>query len=64
MKTVYDIFVLNPTKTIVACTWRGDYVNAVWDRIAPDHCPDISSGWRGGAMWREIKTPEITNENI
>jgi hypothetical protein len=61
MKTVYDIFIFNPDKTLVACTWRDDYANNLLDKMTREHCPDISNGWTGMAMWREIETPEKLN---
>jgi hypothetical protein len=61
MKTVYDIFIFNPDKTLVACTWRSDYATDLVDKLTNEHCPDIRNGWTGGAMWREIETPEELN---
>jgi hypothetical protein len=55
MKTVYDIFVFNPEKTIVACTWRDDYANDLLDKMTREHCPDTVDKWTGMAMWREVE---------
>lgn len=66
MRTVYDIWVFTPQgRSIVACTWRSDYVDFLFDELV--HKPDIAninnnvininniqSRWTGAAMWREI----------
>ena len=61
MKTVYDIFVFSPEKTIVACTWRGDYANDLLDKMTREHCPDTVDRWTGAAMWREVNLPGELN---
>ena len=54
MRTVYDIIVFNPTRTVVACTWRSDYAVTVSDEMTRLHCPDATNRWTGVVMWREI----------
>jgi hypothetical protein len=56
MKTVYDIFILNPNKTLVACTWRSDYAIDLLDKMTTEHCSDTCDRWTGGAIWREVET--------
>ena len=61
MKTVYDIFVFSPEKTLVACTWRGDYANDLLNEMTREHCPGTVNRWTGAAMWREVEpTPKAT----
>ena len=55
MKTVYDIFIFSPEKTIVACTWRSDYATDLLSKMTTEHCPDAINRWTGGAMWREVE---------
>lgn len=55
MKTVYDIFIFSPDKTLVACTWRGDYATDLLDKMTAEHCPDARDKWAGAAMWREVE---------
>ena len=55
MKTVYDIFIFSPDKTIVACTWRSDYATDLLDRMTSEHCPNTDDRWTGAAVWREVE---------
>ena len=59
MKTVYDIIVYKPERTVVACTWRGDYATNLLDDMTRLHCSDATNRWTGAAMWREL--PEELN---
>jgi hypothetical protein len=54
MRTVYDISIFNPEKTVVACTWRSDYATDLLDMLTTEHCPDTGR-WTGMAMWREVE---------
>lgn len=54
MKTVYDIFVFSPEKTLVACTWRSDFATDLLDQMVRQHCEGATSRWTGAAMWREV----------
>ena len=56
MKTVYDIIVFKPERTVVVCTWRSDYANDLLDEMTRLHCPDATNRWMGMAMWRETET--------
>jgi hypothetical protein len=58
MKTVYDIFIFSPEKTLVACTWRCDYAIDLLDKMTSEHCPDTRDKWTGAAVWREVGPAE------
>jgi hypothetical protein len=58
MRTVYDIIVFNPQRTVVACTWRSDYATNLLSELTKANCPDTMNQWTGAAMWRELTNLE------
>lgn len=54
MRTVFDIIVFTPQRTVVACTWRSDYATDILSEMTKAHCPNTTNRWLGAIMWREL----------
>ena len=55
MRTIWDIIVFKPERTVVACTWRSDYTTDLLSVLTAEHCPDARNRWTGAAVWQEIE---------